>query len=271
MRVDDVRSPEPPVHGRYRLQFLTRGGMGLAYRAQLGPRQLFVKECPLDRGQHLRNEAHMLQRLPLGQFPRFIELCEEDGHLYLITEFLEGTTLEQEVQSNPWTYPEEEQLRELARELCQQVQILHQHKILYLDLKPGNLLRVPDGRVFLVDFGISQIMHGGVTPGGLQGSPWTASPEHYTGKLDRRSDLFSLAATVHYVATRGQCPRSPQAPFSDARHIHPCLSESFAQWLAAGLELNPERRHRDAETALLALDGPAPVKPPAWKRWLGLK
>ncbi len=271
MRVDNVRSPEPPVHGRYRLQFLTRGGMGLAYRAQLGARQLFVKESPLDDSQHLRNEAQMLQRLPLGQFPRFVELCEEDGYLYLVTEFLEGVNLEQEVQSNPWTYPEEEHLRQLARELCGQLQILHEQKILYLDLKPGNLLRVPDGRIFLLDFGISQMMYGGVTPGGLQGSPWTASPEHYTGKLDKRSDLFSLAATVHYVATRGQCPRNPQAPFCDARQVHPCLSDTFAQWLATGLELNPERRYRDIESTMRALEIPTPIKTPAWKRWLGLK
>jgi len=264
------------TRGRYQLEYLTRGGMGLAYRAQLGQRQLFVKESPLDQSQHLRGEAQMLQRLPLGNFPRFVELFEEEGHLYLVTEFLEGQTLEHEVQCNPWTYPEEVELREVAGQLCRQLEILHNLKpaILFLDLKPGNLIRSPDGRIYLVDFGIAQVCQGAVTLGEYQGSPWTASPEHYIGKLDRRSDLFSLAATVHYLATRGQAPRHPQAAFADVRGLHPALSEAFGAWLARCLELNPERRFADVSAARASLEGataPATGGLPAWKRWLGLK
>ncbi|MFN8612238.1 MAG: serine/threonine-protein kinase [Vulcanimicrobiota bacterium] len=271
MRSEGIRQAEPPVKGRYRLQYLARGGMALAYRARLGERQLFLKESPLAQSQHLRHEAQMLQRLPLGQFPRFVELFEEDGYLYLVTEFLEGQTLEQEVESNPWSYPEESELRDLSLQLCRQLEILHERKILYLDLKPGNLIRTPQGKIYLVDFGIAQVSLAPVALGQYQGSPWTASPEHYTGKVERRSDLFSLAATVHYVATRGQCPRNPQAPFSDASQVHPSLSPHFAQWLARCLELNPLQRFQDISAARLALEQPEkPSSGPSWKRWLGL-
>lgn len=245
--------------------------MATAYRAKLGQRQLFLKECPASEASHLRHEAQMLQRLPLGQFPRFVELFEEDGYQYLVTEFLEGHSLEQEVQSNPWTYPEEPELRALASELCQQLEILHERKILYLDLKPANLIRTASGKIYLVDFGIAQVSQGPTTLTQYQGSPWTASPEHYTGKVEKCSDLFSLAATVHYVATRGQCPRNPQAPFADPGQIHPSLSIDFRQWLIRCLDLNPRQRYQEVATARQALLHPsAPKQAPGWKRWLGL-
>lgn len=275
-----IRCPSKPLQGRYHVRYLARGGMGCAYRAVLGQRVCFIKEvskADQTAVDHLRGEAQMLQRLPLGNFPRFVELFEEDGYLYLVTEFLEGLTLEQEVQRNPWTYPEDAELRALALDLCRQLEILHALKppILYLDLKPGNTIRTADGKLHLVDFGISRLYIQPFTAGTYEGSPQTASPEHFTGKLDRRSDLFSLAATVHYVATRGQAERPLHAAFPSAREYHPELSEELDAWLQKCLRLRADDRFPDVTAARLALEGGAPpdASPksvPAWKRWLGL-
>ena len=272
-----LRNPEVPLQGRYRLEFLARGGMGMAYRAVRGQRTYFVKEAALEEAEHLRREAQMLQRLPLGNFPRFVELFSEDGYLYLVTEFLPGRTLEQEVMAHPWDFPEQDELKSLALSLCEQVEILHSLKppILYLDLKPGNVLRTTEGKLYLVDFGIAQIASAQMTMGEFQGSPQTASPEHYTGRPSVRSDLFSLAATVHYVATRGQAGRSPGDPFPAANRFHPALGAELLAWLERCLQLDPEQRFASVEEARLSLEGkplasPAPPAISGWKRWLGL-
>lgn len=268
------RSPECPV-GRYRLELLARGGSGCAYSARLGQRLLFVKEVPIsDRqhAEHLRSEARTLQRLPLGNFPRFVEHFEQEGHAYLVTEFVEGQTLEREVRVNPWVYPENEELKCLARGLCEQLEVLHGLKppLLYLDMKPANVIRNPQGKLYLVDFGIARTA---TDPGGeQQGSPLTASPEHYTGKVDVRSDLFSMAATVYYVATRGQFQRSDWGAFPPATDFHPDLPADMLEWLQRCLELDPDRRFSSVEQARQALDvreekppGTAPKR--SWLPW----
>jgi serine/threonine-protein kinase len=273
-----IRSPDHPVRERYRLHFLSRGGMSCAYRAQVGQRNCFVKEVPLAQLEdvhHLRAESQMLQRLPLGNFPRFVEIFEEDQHLYLVTEFLEGLTLEQEVQRNPWTFPEETECQQLALSLCRQLEILHALKppILFLDLKPANVIRSPKGGVYLVDFGISRVFLPPFVAGDFRGSPQTASPEHFTGKLDPRSDLYSMAATVHFVATRGQAQRMDLGPFPSVQEFHPDLSSEFDQWLQKCLKLKPSERYVSVQEARLALErGPLSPPPPAarrnWLAWL---
>ncbi|MBT9588326.1 serine/threonine protein kinase [bacterium] len=272
-----VRSPDHPLLGRYRLTFLARGGMGCAYRGQVGERSCFVKEVPLADARaalHLRGEAQMLQRLPLGNFSRFVEICEADGHLYLVTEFIEGLTLEQEVQRSPWIFPEDSEIRQLAQDLCRQLEILHALRppILYLDLKPANVIRTAKGQIFLVDFGISRVFLPPFTLGDYQGSPQTASPEHFTGRLEPRSDLFCLAATVHYVVTRGQAQRADFGAFPAAAQYHPDLSSPLAAWLEKCLALNPEDRFTSVRAARLALDGgpvAAPEPPTPVRSWLG--
>jgi serine/threonine protein kinase len=264
---------EKRLRGRYELEFLAQGGMGTAYRARRGERSYFVKEAPTQQADHLRREAATLQRLPLGNFPRFVELFQDQDCTYLVTEFLAGVTLEYEVLSQPWEFPEEEQLRLLAIALCQQLEILHALKppLLYLDLKPGNVLRTPEGRVYLVDFGIAQSASEGVTLGDFQGSPQTASPEHYTGRPSVRSDLFSLGATIHYVTTRGQLTRSPQEPFACASLVHPALSPEFLKWLTICLDLNAEARFSSVCEARQILLGekspPARTAPKRWWPW----
>ena len=255
---------------RYQLEFLARGGMGSAYRGTLGQRSYFLKSAPLADAAHLRSEAQILQRLPLGNFPRFVEVLEDEGQLYLVTEFLEGTTLEDEVQRDPWSYPEDAELRRLAIDLCTSLESLHGLKppILFLDLKPANVMRLPDGRLFLVDFGISRPCAGPYLEGTFEGSPQTASPEHYMGKLDRRSDLFTAAATVHYVATRGQAARAAHGPFPSACDYHPGVSPELDAWLKRCLDLNPAGRYRDVTEARTALAGGAQApKKRGWLPW----
>src|SRR5258708_37188549 len=93
------------------------------------------------------------------------------------------------------------------------VTFLHAEKsaILYRDPKPGNIMIDKDGRAMLIDFGIARFL----PPGGRGtqiGSVGYAPPEQYMGKVEPRSDLYSLAATMHHLLS-GRDPQL-EPPFS---------------------------------------------------------
>ena len=72
--------------------------------------------------------------------------------------------------------------------------------VIYRDMKPGNVILRPDGRITLIDFGIARIF----SPQGkatLIGTPGFAPPEQYSGQVDERSDIYGLGATLHYILT----------------------------------------------------------------------
>jgi eukaryotic-like serine/threonine-protein kinase len=86
--------------------------------------------------------------------------------------------------------------------------------ILHRDIKPSNCFVAADGRVLVGDFGLSiatlaRVEGSGEAPGMIMGTPGFASPEQLRGdRLDVRSDIYSVGATIYYLLTG-------KAPFDD--------------------------------------------------------
>jgi formylglycine-generating enzyme required for sulfatase activity len=98
----------------------------------------------------------------------------------------------------------------IARQICQGLAYAHARGVVHRDLKPSNLFRLPDGSIKLLDFGLArdedntQMSLSGVGMGTLD----YAAPEQRddASKADARSDLYSLGATLYYLAT-GKSPK----------------------------------------------------------------
>lgn len=204
--------------GRYQVtQVLGCGGMGavyLAYDLRIQGRQVAVKEnldtTPLARSQ-FDAEVKVMAALRHTNLPGISDhFTGPNGRQYLVMDYIAGDTLEDTVaQRGP--LPEAEVIT-LTRQLLDVLDYLHSNRVVHRDIKPSNIKRAPDGRLCLVDFGISKRQATGVVTQSWArgvGSPGFAPLEQYQGGTDGRSDIYSLGAVIYFLLT-GQVP--PDAP-----------------------------------------------------------
>ncbi|MGH7960280.1 MAG: serine/threonine protein kinase, partial [Candidatus Binatia bacterium] len=142
----------------------------------------------------------------------------------------------------------ENQVIDIARALCDVFTYLHgfHPPIIYRDMKPGNVILTPEGRVTLIDFGIARIFtpHGKAT---LIGTPGFAPPEQYAGSVDERSDLYGLAATLHYLLTSRDPEKNPPFSFPPVHSLKPDALPFLAQAIDRALAYKPVDRPVSAE------------------------
>jgi WD40 repeat protein len=228
-----------PAHSLLKQRYLIlsqlgQGGMGAVYQAadtQLGDRLVAVKEMgqkgldPQEVGSAataFKREAHLLAGLPHHpHLPSMYDHFEDGGRWYLVMDFIAGETLADHVDKAGGKLPGEEVLR-IGLQLTTVLEFLHSHQppIIFRDLKPANIMRTPQGDLFLIDFGIARHFKAGQTKDTIAyGSAGYAAPEQY-GKAQTtpRSDIYSLGATLHHLLTGLDPSLSPFifAPLSNA-------------------------------------------------------
>lgn len=264
-----VLSPGTLLRNRYRIGgVLAQGGMSVLYHAQdehLTGAWVVKEMRPItpsteDRElilEHFRREAAILATLSHAGLPRFIDSFEEAGNVYLVEELLPGRTLHDEASAHRFT---EDDAVACARELLEVLAYLHQHEIVYRDLKPQNVMVVdrgggPGSRYVVIDFGIARLFSLGKRRDTvLMGTPGFASPEHYGNRqTDFRSDIYSLGALLHCLVT-GRDPGERPFTFQSPDEITPGISEWFSDIVMKALETEPSERFQTAREMLEALE-----------------
>lgn len=150
-------------------------------------------------------EHQILQALVGPHVPRLVAAGDLEHLPYLVMEYIPGHTLEQWLESP--AQPAIEAVVRLGATLALAVHDLHQQDTVHLDLKPANVLIADDGRLVLLDFGLSCHAH---YPDLLAeqlrravGSPAWMSPEQVVGvRGDPRSDIFSIGVILYQLLTR---------------------------------------------------------------------
>lgn len=194
---------------------LGRGGMGVVYRAEdtLLERPVAVKIVSASglgtEGQsRLLQEARAAARLNhphivavydvgTGEMPN-----QEGAFSYIVMELVEGQTLREYQPQNLG------QIIDLARAICDALEIAHQQGIIHRDLKPENVSVTQSGMIKLMDFGLARIS--GKTrmteQGTFMGTYAYLAPEIILGQeADARSDLYALGVML-YEMSAGRPP-----------------------------------------------------------------
>jgi hypothetical protein len=271
MSIEELQSA---TESRYEIEgFLAQGGMGTVYTARhrsLGSR-VAIKVLPADvassavRLARFKREAALSANLSHPNIVPVFEFDATEGLAYLVMPFVEGETLASKLaQKGRVDYAT---VRRMLKEVASALGFAHKRDVVHRDVKPANILREEaTGRWLITDFGIAHVAGPTDTEitqtGTIIGTPAYMAPEQrWGGKVDGRSDLYSLAAVVFqcicgtntdYLADelskgRAEIERA-------LRQAEPKITPAIARALSWALEITKEQRPETAEEWMAALE-----------------
>jgi serine/threonine-protein kinase len=261
--------PGSVLNSRYEIvRRIGGGGMGAVYLAKdrnLGDAPRAVKEmveAHLDPTQHekaigdFKRESLLLTSLEHPSIPTIYDYFYDEtlGRFYLVMKFISGGDLASRLRTAPGGRIDEKTVADWGLQAADVLEYLHSRPkpIIYRDLKPANLMIDGNtGRVMLIDFGIARWVkqeEKGVTAVGTMGY---APPELFGGRVEPRSDVYSLGATLFHLLTGADPQDNPLLIFdfqknSRPRQIAPSISSEMEQILMRSVEYKPEDRFTSA-------------------------
>lgn len=262
-------------------QLLGEGGFGAAYLAvdRYTPKQrpcvvkqfkpayaLNQQQLEMAQGLFFR-EAEVLDTLG-NEHPQIPDLFASfdlevanrmtgghDRFFYLVQEYIDGLTLEQELQAQG-TFSELA-IVQLLSAMLPILAFIHRHHAIHRDIKPSNIMRNREGLLYLLDFGAMRDITKGCqnTSTGIYSQGY-APPEQMAGQgVTYSSDLYALAVTCVVLLTG----KEPNQLF-DSAHNHwnwrvdaPQVSQSLADILDRMLKAQPSSRFANTQEVVAAL------------------
>lgn len=224
------------------LSRLGAGGMGevfLAEDTRLG-RKVAIKLLPPESvtdeqaKKRLVREAQAAAKLDHPNICAIHEISEEDGHTFIVMQYVEGETLASRIQNKPLDLKE---AIDVGVQVADALAEAHSQGITHRDIKPQNIMITAKKQVKVLDFGLAKLVRDRqfstseaatesllTGPGMLVGTVPYMSPEQLKGEaIDARSDIFSFGAVLYEMVSGRQ----------------PFVAESAAGTLSAILTQEP--------------------------------
>ena len=194
---------EELLFGKYRILRLLANGSGgevfLTEHKVLGERRIIkrlYKKRPFYR-ERLR-EAHILKQLHHAAIPCIYDIEEDDSASYIIEEDMGGEPLNEVLirqKCLPTSF-----ISHYSIQLCEIIEYLHKEGILYLDIKPENLM-ISGDKLALIDFGGAMKKEGDQRV--LFGTDGYAAPEQYLGRSSEQSDVYGIGRVMGVMLGQG--------------------------------------------------------------------
>jgi len=180
-----------------------------------------------------------------------------DGETYFIVmEYVNGTDLKKLIEDRGALDPMK--VAEYGAQVCAALSVAHGYDIIHRDIKPHNIVIMPDGTIKVMDFGIARAGNTTMTQtGSVLGTAQYISPEQAQGRaLGPASDLYSLGVTLYELAT-GQVPFDADTPVAVAlkqvneapvppHQVRPSIPASLEAVIMKAMRKNPAERYASA-------------------------
>lgn len=261
--------PFPKIDRYSVIDVLPSGGQSFVYLAndtQL-QRRVVLKFCKdalnEERKQQVILEGRALSKVRCSSICNCYDVGEFDGHPYLVLEYIPGDSLQKVVDQKQHS---QMQALHLFRSIVECLVAVHQAGLVHRDIKPGNILIDHEGRIRLIDFGLTRQV-GNDSTDEVSGTPAYLSPEQVNGDLehiDVRTDIFG-AGTVFYHLLTGQPPytgetraevieKARKAEFVSPSEINPAITQDVEAICLKCMSLRPADRYSSAEELARAVD-----------------
>lgn len=180
---------------------------------------------------------------------------EEDGHCYVVTEYVHGGRTLASFCKAADALPVDVVV-EIIFKCAKALHYAHSRGVIHRDIKPSNIMYTKDGDVRIIDFGIALVADSEMSViEGIAGSPSYMSPEQVQGQaLTNRSDLYSLAAVMYELLAGARPFRGGnlaklmhQIVYATPPPIHTMrreVPEDLEEVVATGLQKEPEKRFK---------------------------
>ncbi len=258
--------------GNYRVfETLGQGGMARVYKAHqetLG-RDVAIKVLPpwyaADRSfvERFNLEARLVARLSHPNIVTVHDANEQDGHLYIVMQLVDGGTLKHRLDQlqREGRVMGMDEVVSIFTQLADALAYAHEQGIIHRDIKPVNVLMDRSGRPILSDFGIAKVLASTqdhlTRPGAGVGTPEYMSPEQCQGgPVDGRADIYALGVMLFETQT-GRTPfLGDNYPALAHSHIYelpprpstinPAISPAIEYIILTALMKNPQQRYQTA-------------------------
>ncbi|HQR51413.1 MAG TPA: bifunctional protein-serine/threonine kinase/phosphatase [Methylophilaceae bacterium] len=211
----------------------------------------------------LLNEEWLAKRVVAHFFPQVLPIpMERRSCLYYVMSFHAGATLQKQLDSG--VHFTAADVAGIGIRLVKGLAVLHRLNIVHRDIKPANVHMGEDGRLRILDLGVS--LNAGMSTtskgGSNPGTPSYMAPELFDGESATvQTDLYAVGVTLYHLLTR-KYPYGEIEPFQHPRFGDPVAPTRYRpeipQWLEnivlKAVTADPARRFETAEEMLLALE-----------------
>jgi len=209
-------------------RLLGAGGMAEVFegRDRLLARRVAIKVLQLQFARdpsfliRFKREAQAAASLSHPNIVGVYDTGSEDGTHFIVMEYVDGRTLKEVIRAEGPLYPE--RAAEICADVCSALVAAHARGLIHRDIKPGNVMLTPDGKVKVMDFGIARATTSETITqtAAVVGTAQYISPEQAQGQaVDYRSDIYSLGCCLYEMLT-GTVPFTGATPVAIAyRHV----------------------------------------------------
>jgi eukaryotic-like serine/threonine-protein kinase len=190
--------------GKYQiLKTLGSGGFGTVYlvRDTWIDKKVAIKVPHKQNGEfdELLREPRLLAALDHDNIVSIVTAEKFEDYFFIVMEFVEGESLEARIQRTKGV--DLPTAIDFSRQVAAGVDYAHRQGVLHRDLRPGNVLVTPEGRVKITDFGTSRFLEVADRASTIIGSPPYMAPEQFQGRAAFASDVYSIGVIMYEMMT----------------------------------------------------------------------